>query len=199
MRSILIALAAALAMLPMNGMAADYELVGFTSATFDGAQGIRSFTEACQAEFDTDTRMCNSVEVMETVNWPSLPANTAGWTRPVYVPNPSGTDTRDASGHTRSGDLSCASWIENDSGNRGLSTRTWDYLPGTSIGWASCDWLLPVACCAPAPGPSMATVPAIMWFGRGLLAAMVLSIAGAGLMYRRQLALPSGQREISKG
>ena len=48
-----------------------HELVGFTTATFTCGQGILSHTLACQAEFGSDTRMCNSVEVMRTVNVPS--------------------------------------------------------------------------------------------------------------------------------
>ena len=35
-----------------------HELMGFTSATFTGDQGVLSFTLACQAEFGSETRMC---------------------------------------------------------------------------------------------------------------------------------------------
>ncbi len=70
MRSILVALAAAAAFLvvSVDGYAADYELVGITSATFASDQGVHRMTEGCQAEFGADTRMCRSVEVIETVN-----------------------------------------------------------------------------------------------------------------------------------
>ena len=37
-----------------------FQLVGFTSATFDGSQGVLGFTLACQAEFP-GSRMCTSV------------------------------------------------------------------------------------------------------------------------------------------
>ncbi len=47
--------------------------MGFTTATFQGGEGILGFTKACQAEFP-ETRMCTSVEVMQTVGVPALPS-----------------------------------------------------------------------------------------------------------------------------
>jgi len=54
-----------------EGAMTTHELVGFTTATFTCPQGVLAYTLACQAEFGSDTRMCNSVEVIRTVNVPS--------------------------------------------------------------------------------------------------------------------------------
>jgi hypothetical protein len=94
---VVLAIAAALIMVSVDAYAADFELKGFTTATFQGSTMVRGLTEACQAEFTADTRMCNSVEVMETVNWPSLPAVSFAWVRPVFAPNLN-VDTFDQSG-----------------------------------------------------------------------------------------------------
>jgi hypothetical protein len=204
MRSILITLAAvaALFVVSVDGSAADYELVGFTSATFDGDQTPRGFTEACQAEFSVDTRMCNSVEVIETVNWPSLPDASFAWTHPVFAPNV-GTQTfqLDASGRavgpSLNGDLSCQAWSTNVAGYYGLTTSTMLGSNTATIGFWDCDATRPVACCGPVPAPAMATVPAIMWFGRGLLAAMLVSAAAAMLLFKGRPLLTSGERELS--
>ena len=61
-----------------------HELVGFTTATFTCDQGVLGFTLACRAQFGSDTRMCNSVEVMRTVNVPSGLSGRA-WVRPVPI------------------------------------------------------------------------------------------------------------------
>lgn len=84
---------------PAGGDAASFELVGFTSATFAGDQGVFGFTAACQLEF-ANSRMCTSVEAMNTVNLPQGLAGEA-WIRPVFVPISQGTSnirTTDASG-----------------------------------------------------------------------------------------------------
>jgi len=211
MRSILIVLAAAAAsaMLPMTGMAAEYELVGFTTATANGGTTISGFTAACQAEFGSTTRWCNSVEVMETVNLPTLPASAGAWVRPAYV---AATDSfeQDASGFMRSvagqSMLACTGinstnqrrdpWTSTSLYDEGLVVYT-DDASNITFGWGQCYYAQQVACCGPVPEPSIATVPAIMWFGRGLLGAMVLSIAVAGLMYRRRLALLNGGSQIA--
>ena len=59
----------------------DFELVGFTSTAHLGNEGVLAFTLACQADF-ADSRMCTSVEVMQTVNVPSGLSSDA-WVRPV--------------------------------------------------------------------------------------------------------------------
>ncbi len=47
-----------------------FQLVGFTSTTFTGGEGVLGFTLACQVEF-VGSRMCTSGEVMNTINVPS--------------------------------------------------------------------------------------------------------------------------------
>ena len=95
-----------------------YQLVGFTTETFDGADGVLTMTQGCQVEFGEHARMCNTVEIMETVNIPSsvmARSTTYAWVRPVLVPG-SFYDT-DASGLSTEGPsgswllhLSCKGW-----------------------------------------------------------------------------------------
>jgi len=209
MRSILatLAVAAVLAMLPMAGIAADYQLVGFSAATANGGTTISGFTAICQAEFGSTTRMCNSVEVMETVDLTAVSSAGDAWVRPVYVAAEADME-QDASGlrALNSGSiLACTSgngpnyrgipWVSSSSDDTGLIVLP--VAPGKiTFAQFECDSALKVACCGPVSS-SMATVPAIMWFGRGLLGAMMLSIAAAGLMYRRQLALASARSQIT--
>src|SRR5262245_43423568 len=79
-----------------TGGSSRLHFVGFTAATFTGDRGVRTYTEACQDMFSASARMCTSVEVLDTVAWPSVPSTSRGWVRPVYQPV-AGTVT-DASG-----------------------------------------------------------------------------------------------------
>lgn len=54
---------------PTGGACAPFQLVRFTRATFTGGEGVINFTRWCQAEFP-GSRMCSSVEVMETTDVP---------------------------------------------------------------------------------------------------------------------------------
>ena len=64
------------------------------------------FTQACQAEF-SDSRMCTSVEVMETVDVPGGLSGNA-WVRPVALfADSSSSEATDASGQFSS---SCSGW-----------------------------------------------------------------------------------------
>lgn len=51
---------------------ARFQLVGFSSASYDGYQGILTYTLACQADFP-DSRMCTSAEIMQSTNIPPAP------------------------------------------------------------------------------------------------------------------------------
>jgi hypothetical protein len=98
--------------LPTPMAAARYQLVGFTSLTFDGGQGIRTYTQACQSDFTLAARMCTSEEVLNTIHWPNVPAATRGWVRPVYQ-SATASEVVDASGRAGSvgsGALSCGGW-----------------------------------------------------------------------------------------
>jgi hypothetical protein len=124
---------------------ARFELVGFTTTTFGGDQGVLGFTAACQAQF-AGSRMCTSVEVMETV---ALPAGLTGfaWVRPVFITPVSGV--LDASGQTANiaDELTCARWQESTQGGfTGLAAS------GAGIfGRGGCNQPKPVACCAAEP------------------------------------------------
>jgi hypothetical protein len=188
----------------VEGSAADYELVGFTTATFQGNRTIRLLTEACQADFSADTRMCNSIEVQETVNWPALPFGTGvAWMHPVFVPNPGSTDDRDASGLTdpTPGDLSCQGWTSTASNEVGLAlmSKVLNFPAGNALPTVrSCDTSVSVACCGPAPTAMVSTVPFIGLFGRGLMIAFMLSAAGAMLLRggRSAVLIAQGNRSL---
>ena len=84
----------------------EFVLVGFTSTTHLGDTGVLGFTQACNAEF-SDSRMCTSVEVMETVDVPGGLSGNA-WVRPVALfADSSSSEATDASGQFSS---SCSGW-----------------------------------------------------------------------------------------
>jgi hypothetical protein len=116
----------------------EFVLVGFTSTTHLGDTGVLGFTQACQAEF-SDSRMCTSVEVMETVDVPGGLSGDA-WVRPV---NLTGRDSFgfgfDASGVSG---RSCDGW-NNQSTVLGLSVSG-----SGQFGVGQCSTPLAVACCA---------------------------------------------------
>ena len=110
----------------------EFVLVGFTSTTHLGDTGVLGFTQACNAEF-SDSRMCTSVEVMETVDVPGGLSGDA-WVRPVNLTG------LDASG--QSGVRSCFGWSNRD-GAFGLSVSG-----SGQFGVGFCDTPQPVSCCA---------------------------------------------------
>ena len=119
---------------------ATFELVGFTAATFNGDEGVLGFTLACQAEF-TGSRMCDSLEVMHTVNVPTLSGE--AWVRPVPLGGPSNKDISGAS-NTSSGEaLTCLGWSRADN-FAGLTADA-----NGSFVSSSCTNFHSVACCAP--------------------------------------------------
>jgi hypothetical protein len=126
--------------LPQPSALPRFQLVGSTSATFTGIRGVLTYTLACQDEFPA-SRMCNSVEVLETV---SVPDNLAAfaWVRPSFQPLPSFTD---ASGVTRGNAdaFSCRGWRGSGSG---LAVET-----NGSFLTLGCDIPRAIACCALVP------------------------------------------------
>ena len=188
---------AILAVLAPSGASAQqcgttHELVGFTSATFTGGQGVLGFTLACQAELGSDARMCNSVEVMRTTNVPVGLLGSA-WVHPVLQPAGTGNPV-DASGQSGLPDesLTCDSWASGGA-HSGLGV--------TSLGQfltAACSSSLRVACCERIPAPAMAAVPSMLWFGRGLLAAMIVSAAAGVVFFRGRPVLGSGERGVER-
>ena len=142
--------------LPIPPTVGQFQLVGFTVATFTGDQGVFGFTRACQGEF-SGSRMCTSVEVMRTVSPPALPAGSAAWVRPELVASSGATSTVDASGiaGTVHG-LSCWGWKSAHSDRYGLTVDDDGRFSGateTTMDTVSprCDVPKSVACCAPVP------------------------------------------------
>ena len=118
-----------------------YQLVGKSSQSFRGFEGVVRLNNACSATFP-GSRMCTSVEVMETA---SFTGNLSGssWVRPTIV----GVDSRgtvvDASGvagSTLRGGLSCRGWSARllvPIGSRGSTGLAIGF--GGRIGQASCS------------------------------------------------------------
>lgn len=80
-----------------GGACTPFQLVGFTTATLAGNQGVLAFGRACQQDFP-GSWMCSSVEVLETT---AIPSDLTGpaWVRPTYVAGGSPVG-HDASGVT---------------------------------------------------------------------------------------------------
>jgi hypothetical protein len=204
MRSIAMLLAAAAAFVTgPAASAADYELKGLTSNTFDGDEGPFGFTLACQAEFGAQARMCNSIEVLETTNLPSLPPGGFGWVHPSVVAV-DGSAIWDASGHSFAPSLSCNGWSSASPSTPGLLLV--DALGGGGSGTAGyifahgfCDASAAVACCGPALGTAVAAVPSLVSWGRGLLVMLMLSLAGSALLFRGRARLTDGASHLLSG
>lgn len=134
--------------LPAPSRPARFQLVGFTTTAQRGDAGVLAFTLACQAELP-GSRMCSSVEVMETVELPTL-VGVPAWVRPVLVPGAvqtagPGVQT-DASGvESRNQQLSCDGWsfIGGFTPNFGLTVSAEGRFRAMQ-----CDGLRPVSCCA---------------------------------------------------
>ena len=72
-----------------------FQLVGFTDSKFGGSAGLIAFANACQAEVDPNSRMCSSLEVIETVHFPDLSGIESpgfAYVRPVYQIGVSGVN-----------------------------------------------------------------------------------------------------------
>ena len=119
--------------------------------------------------------MCDSLEVMRT-HFPPQGLSGNAWVRPVLIGY-----AADASGLSMSvQSASCQGWNSSEVGNTGLTV-----YPGGSFdvapAFSGCEVARPVACCAAAPSPIMATVP----FGSSgpaflVLALLVVSVAAMG-------------------
>ena len=198
MRSLLISMAAAAALVvvSVDGYAADYELKGITTSSFDGNEDIVGFNVACQSDFGSDVRMCTSLEIVETANTSLFPVSSPAWVRPTYVANgraAAASSEADATGVAGTGaGISCSGWRSNSNAGRGL------LFTGNGLSLGTCDSAFAVACCGPVPAPAMAAVPSMLWFGRGLLAATILSAAAGVLFFRGRPVLGSGERGIRR-
>jgi hypothetical protein len=128
-----------------DGVAVRYQLVGVTSTAFNGTQGVLTFNNACHTEFP-GSRMCTSVEVMETAPYTGSSAFVPAYVRPVIVGQNSAGHTLEASG------------VSPISESLSLSCRGYT-LSGPEVGLivtsagqfsqSDCSFERPVTCCAP--------------------------------------------------
>jgi hypothetical protein len=107
-----------------------WQLVGFTSASFVGDQGVWGFLVHCQAEFP-NSRMCYGQEVVDTV---AISAGLTGdaWVRPMPMRAWSNAyDAVEAVSDILDNfeNFSCGQWQLSDVGARGVSKCQ---EPGTS-------------------------------------------------------------------
>jgi hypothetical protein len=174
--------------------ATTHELAGFSTSTFDGGQGVFTYTLACQSDFGSTARMCDSLEVIRTTNVPSGLGGVA-WVRPHFVSITESSGYRyalDVSGMTDGGTrLTCNGWA--------YSTGSVGLVVGGLGGFFSnqaCQDLNPVACCVPIPDTSVAAVPFLLPWVRGLFVGVLLLAAGAGLLARRVALLDNGVRKL---
>ncbi len=126
-----------------------FVLVGFSTGTHVGDDGLLAFSGTC-ADDIPGSRLCTSLEVLETPNMPSGLTGTA-WVRPFVMPDGTG-----ASG--RSNPPTCGAWTNGSSGSFGLIMLLDDepalapeLAPYSGFFTSRCDAPLPIACCAPAP------------------------------------------------
>ena len=125
-----------------------FQLVGFSTATFDGDEGILGFTLRCQSEFDSTfpgSRWCSSEEVIETTDVPSGLTGSA-WVRPAFA-HAGGGNPIDLSGLMNNGDaLTCRRWGSASLQDKGLSMNSVGSFTG-----GTCSTPIAVACCALVP------------------------------------------------
>ncbi len=112
-----------------------FELVGFTSATFDGDEGVLGFTLACQAEFP-GTRMCFTQEALNVVDVPLLAGR--AWIR-LSPSLSSNTNTFEGASNKH-----CFVW-----GSLGTTGQLMDSQG--RLHERNCVELHSVACCTPVP------------------------------------------------
>jgi hypothetical protein len=139
---------------PAGGASPRFQLVGFTTATFTGGQGVLGFTLACQQEF-ADSRMCTSLEILETTKVPGGLAGEA-WVRPTITTDlPTAGTVVDASGVSAVPDfLSCDGWRDNGStpfSNGLVVDGAGRFRSRFTTLFTECGVARAVACCAPVP------------------------------------------------
>jgi len=180
----------ALALLGPAGLAraADFDFVGYSSATTTGVVGIQQMHATCQADFP-QSRMCSSQEILDSPSLPPAPGPPPyerAWIAPSIrgaVAGPDGARVVDASGLEANADaVSCDAWR---SFTHGL-TYTPNGGTANSISTLSCSTAVPVACCERV---ATAGVPHLSGLGAGggaLLVAAMLGVAVAILTVGRR-------------
>jgi hypothetical protein len=112
------------------------QFVGFTIATFDGAQGMATYTNACNQDY-AGSYMCTSEEFLNSSTYPATSGG--GWIRPTYVPSAA---TQDMSGASAK---ACGGWSV--SGNASFP-RDGLYVDFSGkFSGSTCHTVKAVACC----------------------------------------------------
>ena len=168
LRTTLLVLASLLLASPATAQTTkQFQLVGFTTNTVPADSGYIGMTKACQLEFEA-SRMCTTLEVIETVAIPGLPANESAWVRPISL-GFEGLNLFEVSGAAIDtiNQMTCDGW-----GPTSNTTPTGLAITDKGIvAKVSCTVPKPVACCAltPVPEPS---VSQMVLPGIALLAAL---------------------------
>jgi hypothetical protein len=146
-----------------------YQFVGVTEAKYYPHNGIGPLHRACASDFE-GSRMCRSIEILNTNPYPTLPiygsdVTSSAWVQPVYVPFTAGWTSLGPEGRgnwgitvsgrlwfQKSGSASCRGW------NPWTAEEEWGLIVefNESTGHSGvfkpglCDEERYVTCCAPA-------------------------------------------------
>jgi hypothetical protein len=125
------------------------QFAGFTTATFDGSQGVVTYFNACNQDY-AGSHMCTSEEFLNSKTFPATSGD--GWIRPTFVPTSftgeEGVRTHqnvlDMSGVSDSspGSLTCRGWSSPIDSYLGLKVDSSGRFKGRG-----CDEIRAVACC----------------------------------------------------
>ena len=131
------------------GAAMRFQLVGYTLAQVPGDVTRLGLNRACQAEFP-ESRLCSSVEIMETVSTGAAIGliNGPAWVRAVPRTMTGYPSIVGASGAVRSGSFSinCGQWSSVEQGLFGLTVNE-----SGAFRFDTCSAPRDVACCALGP------------------------------------------------
>jgi hypothetical protein len=180
----LVGLVGPMLLLAAGSAQADFDFVGFSTASTTGNLGITGMHELCQADY-TDSRMCSSQEILDSTRLP--PAGTLVPSYSWIAPSIRGglfdgvqPLAIDASGESNGpGDLSCNAWT--NTGASGLAYSPRSYI---SIRSYSCSLSMPVACCARVAGTIVPAMASTEVAGRMILVAAM--VAGVGMLALRR-------------
>ena len=114
-----------------------FQLVGFTTQTFDGSRGILNLTLACQNEIPA-SRICTADDVRLTINVPQAPGAGFAW---IDVP-----PSRELQRTRVDEAANCRGWRSSASADSGMAMDL-DAAYGSFV-HRTCDQALRVACCA---------------------------------------------------
>jgi hypothetical protein len=118
-----------------------FQLVGFTTETFDGTRGILNLTLACQEEFPA-SRICSADDIRTTVNVPPAPGVGSAW---IDVPRGSIDVSRSSVRATLDDTSNCRGWRSSASTDSGMAIDL-EAAYGSLVR-RTCDQRLRVACC----------------------------------------------------